>query len=120
MQQVVKGKEPGVLVSELQGRKAFPRRVNLVSDLTSMNLMRNTQWYCGKGSGSDWWRNRAFKTLPLRNACCWCMAGRVFILMVPTILCNVLFLHGDLELICQIFQFVSLKYIKSLTVSVAF
>lgn len=49
MQQVVKGKEPGVLVSELQGRKAFPRRVNLVSDLASMNLMRNTQWYCGKG-----------------------------------------------------------------------
>lgn len=38
MQQVVKGEESGVLISELQGWKTFPLRVNFVSDLTRMNL----------------------------------------------------------------------------------
>lgn len=38
MQQVVKGKESGVLIRELQGWKAFPPRVNFISNLTSMNL----------------------------------------------------------------------------------
>lgn len=38
MQQGVKGKESGVLISKLQGWKAFPLRVNFVSNLTRMKL----------------------------------------------------------------------------------
>lgn len=41
VQQVVKGKESGVLISKLQGWKSIPRGVNLIFDLPRMNL--NTQ-----------------------------------------------------------------------------
>lgn len=119
MQQVVKGKESGVLVSKSQGWKAFPLRVNFISDLTRMNLKIQNDTVVND-SESDWMWNRPFKILALRNACCSCMACKVFPVMVPTILYNVLYLHADFEWICQIFQFISLKYVKSLTVSVVF
>lgn len=38
MQQVVKGKESGVLIGKLQGWKAFPLRINFISNVARMNL----------------------------------------------------------------------------------
>jgi len=53
MQQVVKGKESGVLISELQGWKAFPLRVDFISDLTRMNLKMQNDTVVND-SESDW------------------------------------------------------------------
>lgn len=53
MQQVVKGKESGVLVSESQGWKAFPLGVNFISDLTRMNLKIQNDTVVND-SESDW------------------------------------------------------------------
>lgn len=53
MQQVVKGKESGVLIRELQGWKAFPLRVNFISNLTRMNLKTQNDTVIND-SESDW------------------------------------------------------------------